>query len=265
MKVLAIGDPHGNLEKIKTIPLNGIDLIILTGDLGKADLMRKRYFEKIKRKEQGLPEKEYSNKEKKEAFMEAYNSTIELVKYLSKSAPVLVIFGNVESSNVDTKKESKKIGLPLPFLTDDLKKLDNVKVINNKFVKFRGLRIGGLQYFIDFNWIEDFKPKDLKKKLAQAKKDNPKAEKTLKKFYNLDILVCHQPPYGFLDVVNFPAAPVDWQGKHSGSKIILDYINRNQPKYVFCGHIHEGEGSAKIGKTEVFNLGVCGYKVINFD
>jgi predicted phosphodiesterase len=40
MKVLVIGDPHGNIEKIKTIPLKRVDLIILTGDLGKADLMR---------------------------------------------------------------------------------------------------------------------------------------------------------------------------------------------------------------------------------
>jgi Icc-related predicted phosphoesterase len=197
--------------------------------------------------------------------MEAYNSTIELVNYLRKFATVFVIFGNVESSNADTKKESKKIGLPLPFLTDDLKKLENVKVINNKFIKFKGLKIGGLQYFIDFNWIEDFKPKDLKKKLAQAKKDNPPVERALKSFLNLDILVCHQPPYGYLDVVSFPAAPADWQGKHSGSRIILDYINKNQPKYVFCGHIHEGEGSIKIGRTEVFNLGFCGYRVIEIN
>jgi len=156
MKVLAIGDPHGNLEKIKKIPLNGIDLIILTGDLGKADLMRKRFFEKIKRKEQGLPEKEYSNKEKKESFMEAYNSTIDLVNYLRKFAPVYVIFGNVESSNSQTRKESKKIGSPLPFLNDDLKKLENVDVINNKLVKFKEIRIGGLPYFIDFNYFMIF-------------------------------------------------------------------------------------------------------------
>ena len=44
---------------------------------------------------------------------------------------------------------------------------------------------------------------------------------------------------------------------------MLDYIKKYQPKYVFCGHIHEGEGKAKIGKTEVYNLGVAGHKIIN--
>ena len=57
--------------------------------------------------------------------------------------------------------------------------------------------------------------------------------------------------------------PKDWIGKHAGSKVILDYIKKYQPKYVFCGHIHEGEGKAKIGKTEVYNLGVAGHKIIN--
>jgi Icc-related predicted phosphoesterase len=46
MKILAIGDPHGDLKKIKKIPIEGVDLILITGDLGKADLLRKRVFEK---------------------------------------------------------------------------------------------------------------------------------------------------------------------------------------------------------------------------
>lgn len=49
MKILAIGDPHGDLAKIKQIPTKGIDLILLTGDLGSANLMRKMFFEKIER------------------------------------------------------------------------------------------------------------------------------------------------------------------------------------------------------------------------
>ena len=59
-------------------------------------------------------------------------------------------------------------------------------------------------------------------------------------------------------------APKHWRGKHAGSKIILEYIKRKQPRYTFCGHIHEGEGSKMIGKTRVNNLGVCGYKIIEF-
>ena len=79
----------------------------------------------------------------------------------------------------------------------------------------------------------------------------------------MDILICHQPPYGFLDKVSGKyGAPKKWVGKHAGSKVILNYIKKYQPKYVFCGHIHEGEGKVKIGKTEVYNLGVAGHKII---
>ncbi len=55
MKILAIGDPHGELEKIKKIPLSNIDLILITGDLGSASLIRKMTFDNIERKKQGLP------------------------------------------------------------------------------------------------------------------------------------------------------------------------------------------------------------------
>ncbi len=66
-------------------------------------------------------------------------------------------------------------------------------------------------------------------------------------------------PYGILDKVNGKfGAPKIWWGKHAGSKMILEYIKRYKPKYVFCGHIHEAVGKAKIGKTEVYNLGYNG-------
>lgn len=82
-------------------------------------------------------------------------------------------------------------------------------------------------------------------------------------FGSLDVLVCHQPPYGYLDVTNNPNAPKEWKGKHAGSKVILDYVKKYKPRYVFCGHIHEGEGHEKLGATEIYNLGVAGHKIIN--
>ncbi len=49
MRIIAIGDPHGDVAKLRKIPLKGIDLILLTGDLGKADLARKFAFMNIER------------------------------------------------------------------------------------------------------------------------------------------------------------------------------------------------------------------------
>lgn len=262
MKLLAIGDPHGDLKKIRKIPMVGIDLILVTGDLGSANLAREMAFGNIKRKKDGLDEIEYAPSQRKKAFMEAYDSTIKVFKYLTRFAPVYTIFGNVESSNKDTKRLSKKIGFDLPLLYDDLNSLSGVRVINNRVANFNGVRIGGLEYFVDTNWVQEFKPSKYRKKLIHANVGTKKAKKTLEWFDSLDILVCHQPPYGILDKVTAKFAPKDWQGKNAGSKTILNYIRRKKPQFVFCGHIHEGEGFAKIGKTEVYNLGVAGHKII---
>lgn len=266
MKLLAIGDPHGDLEKIKKIPLDKIELILLTGDLGSANLMRKRAFENIERRKKGLPEKEYSSQQEKAAFMEAFDSSLRVVKYLAKHAPVFTIYGNVESSNAETKKHSKEIGMKLPFLTDNLKKIKNVKIINNRLVNFNGIKILGLEYFIDVNWVREFKPSDFKKRLKSAEKETKKAKRVLTRFNDVDILVCHQPPYKILDkVTGKSSAPKHWHNKHAGSKTILNYVKDKQPKYVFCGHIHEGEGFKKVGKTKVYNLGVCDWKVVDLN
>jgi Icc-related predicted phosphoesterase len=239
----------------------------LTGDLGSANLMRKMAFDNIERKKQGLEEIEYTPAQKKKAFMEAYISTMKIVNYLRKFTPVFTIFGNVESSNSYTKKESKKIGVALPYLSSNLNALSNVRIINNRIANFREIKIGGLEYFVDSSWIREFKPNDYQDALKNAKKETEKAKRVLRRFgENLDVLICHQPPYGVLDKVTSRYNPPKlWQGKHAGSKVILNYIKKYQPKYVFCGHIHEGEGKTKIGKTEVYNLGVAGHKIIELD
>jgi len=261
MRILAIGDPHGNLAKVKRIPIKNIDLILLTGDLGKSDRMRKLAFDRINRERRGLPPKEPTANQQRLAHMEAYTSSMRIVRYLSKYAPVMTIFGNVESNNAQTRKLSKEIGYNLPLLATDLKK--HCRVINNTLARHQHVRIGGLQYFVDDNWVQEFKPTQYRKKLNQAKKATAKAKKIMRRFTDIDMLVCHQPPYGILDKVTSTLAPKHWRGKHAGSKAILAFIKKQQPKYVLCGHIHEGEGMKKVGKTTVYNLGVCGYRVID--
>ncbi len=196
--------------------------------------------------------------------MESYSSTIHMVKYLAKFAPVYVIFGNVENSNSDTREISKEIGMKLPFLSDSFKKISRVRIINNIVANFRGLRIGGLEYFTDASWVREFKPSNYQENLRAVLKQNKKTKIILRNFGTVDILLCHQPPYGILDKVSSKIAPKSWQGKHAGSKIIRDYILKNHSSYVFCGHIHEAKGMNVLGKTEVYNLGVCGYKIIEF-
>ena len=67
------------------------------------------------------------------------------------------------------------------------------------------------------------------------------------------VLICHAPPHGTeLDRVR--------DGLHAGSKAVRDFVDRVQPEYLFCGHIHEAEGiTVPMGKTRATNVGKRGY------
>jgi Icc-related predicted phosphoesterase len=266
MRILAIGDPHGNLEKIKRIPLKNIDLILLTGDLGKADIARKRSFENSNRIKEGLKKIKEDKKFIRDSHREIHLSTINILKYFSNYAPIYFILGNVGILTKSKIREDKeRYGVIIPSTMDKINSMKNTFLVKNRLRQIGKKRIGFLEYFVDSCWVKEFKPGNYKKSMKKAKKQTEKAKRILERFRDLDILVCHQPPYGYLDKVNFKQAPKNWQGKHAGSKTILNYIKKYQPKYVFCGHIHEGEGKVKIGKTEVYNLGLAGHKIIKIN
>ena len=67
------------------------------------------------------------------------------------------------------------------------------------------------------------------------------------------VLICHAPPHGTaLDRVH--------DGLHGGSRAVREFVDRHQPEYLFCGHIHEAEGvEIAIGKTKAINVGKKGY------
>ena len=77
----------------------------------------------------------------------------------------------------------------------------------------------------------------------------------LQPFAALDplVLVCHAPPYGTaLDQVR--------PGLHAGSRSVREFIEKHQPAWFFCGHIHEAEGvSIEMGATRAINVGKRGY------
>jgi hypothetical protein len=68
-------------------------------------------------------------------------------------------------------------------------------------------------------------------------------------------LVVHFPPHGTrLDQV----AP----GLHAGSRVLRTWVERMQPEYLFCGHIHECAGqNDRLGATQCFNVGKAGYSL----
>jgi uncharacterized protein len=68
-------------------------------------------------------------------------------------------------------------------------------------------------------------------------------------------LVVHFPPRDTkLDEVG--------SGKHAGSATLREWVERVQPEFLFCGHIHEGAGLRdQIGATQCVNVGKQGYAI----
>ncbi len=57
-------------------------------------------------------------------------------------------------------------------------------------------------------------------------------------------------------------------GMHVGSAAVRQFIERNRPHVVVCGHIHEARGVDTIGETKMVNCGPAGkgsYAVITID
>ncbi len=69
----------------------------------------------------------------------------------------------------------------------------------------------------------------------------------------IDILVSHQPPFGYGD-----RYADDSSGKvqHLGSRELLAAIDHVKPKLVICGHIHDGHGRYQYGGIPIYNVSV---------
>ncbi len=67
------------------------------------------------------------------------------------------------------------------------------------------------------------------------------------------VAICHSPPKrSKLDRAG--------EGQHFGSEAIRKFIEREQPAYFFCGHIHEAEGvEERFGATVGINVGKKAY------
>lgn len=247
MKFLVIGDPHGT-EKVFSMPVEEADAVIVPGDFGDSRLLRELYLGKDASKET-IPKEEIL-----EAAMQAYNSSMKILKFLAGKKPTFVVFGNVERPDKETAAENRKYGLGLPLLEKQLSETRNIYLLNNRQISFRGIKIAGNSFFVDVLWSRTFSPGS-KPALHNAMEQEAEAKRFFGSLDYVDILITHQPPYGILDLVNSPYVPDNWKGKHAGSKMILEYVRKFQPRYHICSHIHEAKGMARIGKTIVINVG----------
>ena len=105
-----------------------------------------------------------------------------------------------------------------------------------------GYSVAGLGYsnLTPFNTPGEYTEAELAAHLAKFEGLNPL------------VLICHCPPKGTkLDRAG--------EGQHFGSTSVREFIDRNQPQYFYCGHIHEAAGvQDRIGQTLAWNVGKLG-------
>lgn len=85
-------------------------------------------------------------------------------------------------------------------------------------------------------------------------------DEILKKLYeaipqNVDILLTHDQPYGYGDVV---LQHTYWNtGESLGNKPLLEAVFVKQPKYMFCGHLHTStHDCVEIMQTKRYNVSI---------
>lgn len=235
VKILVVGDPHGKLPKGLSgiIKKNKIELIICTGEVPPVPFQV--YYPKNMRKEF---DPSYADSR--------YDSILR--RLCSYALPVIILKGNAYMSvrgNKITRELFKKY--------DNLlyKRTGNFKFENQEFILFDMIWEKWACAHTEkkfFNYVTRQDKSRLKKiNLLFEKSKNP-------------ILISHNPPYGYLDVVNNKYTGN--KNRHVGSKVVLAVVKKYNPKLVFCGHIHEGKGKRKIGKTLVMNCGERGDYVV---
>ncbi len=119
----------------------------------------------------------------------------------------------------------------------NMEKLGMALNIHGRLVELeRGLNLIGLggSTITPFNTSIEFTEEEISKLLPDPKKPF--------------ILMSHTPPY---------KTQIDrtWRGEHVGSRVIREYILKNNPVLSLHGHIHEARGRDTLGSTIIINPG----------
>ena len=165
--------------------------------------------------------------------------------------PVITVVGNVDyiSLNDSSDERPSKYDLRRRDLFDRiLKKYLNIKRFDYSFVQFGDYVFIGA-YGGSF-------PGHVKSK--SFRRYRKKLDVLFRRFNGRKILfVSHNVPYNTkLDKISMKAHKAV-RGKHYGSKLIRRVIDKWQPVLHIGGHIHEGRGMQKLGKTLCVNPGAA--------
>jgi len=281
MKILVIGDLHGIKPKIH---FKDFDCIIQVGDVcddSKIGPYYKKYFELLnKNKDLDLSLDDFFIKElgkRKYALYEkqSLEKGREILRYLNSfGKPIFMVAGNWDQSYGETKIKDMdksdyhymkafydwylgdKINLKL---VKGLKNIKDCMYENHEFNNFNFLGYG----------LSNGPEKVMKdsKKSKMSKNEKIKLKNVFNKIFNKllsaykkrnkkfpVIFISHNIPYNTKLDIGKDKKSYAYK-KHLGSYIARKFCEKYQPLLCVGGHVHEGKGKDKIGKTILINPG----------
>jgi len=265
MKILAVSDfdngfPKGLASRLKK---EKPDLILAGGDFCYGHKIRKAMFVHYDSDEEWH---DIVGRRKAAKMMrESVKQGDKILKFLNSfNIPVLLVFGNHDKTGA--KSRSKKVW---PMYKKDLfapliKKYKNIFSID-----LAAARVGNY-YFVGYgqNCSAPELPvyavqreKASKSELLKQKKKFKLYLHHLNKLFKIvvpkkTIFLVHNVPFNTkLDKITSRQAPKSVQGKHFGSIVARKAIEKHKPLLCVGGHMHEGRGIDKIGRTICVNDG----------
>ncbi len=257
MKLLAIGDFHGTFpDKFKRlIKKEKIDLVVSNGDFFPF-IYRDLWFKYCYRTDMQLWEAIGKKKTRDLVEKDLLAGEKALKKINNLEVPVISVVGNIDHLGVayNDQYDSSVWGksgwnwYDQNFFDKIIKKYPKLKRFDYSFIEF--------DEYVFIGARGGTSPGNVKS--ASYKKHHKILDRLFKRFKNKKVIfVSHNVPYNTkLDKIGMKAH-VNARGKHFGSKLIRRTIDGWQPLLHLGGHIHEGRGMQRLGKTICVNPGAA--------
>ena len=245
MKILALGDYHGQFSNKLLTQAKKSDLVISLGDYFPgyhAENFVIERAEEVLKLILGQIDESFLKKE--------ISSVREIFKKLnSLNCPVVTTYGNYDKSGSEDTSDIEGEGEDV--FSKILKDYPKIKRADYKAVKIKDLVIIGCYGSSFPGRPESKKYKESKDKLSKLFEEYSKENSEGKV-----IFISHNVPYNTkLDKINDPKADPEVFGKHYGSKLVREIIEKYKPSLHIAGHMHENQGFVKLGKTICVDAG----------
>ncbi len=257
-KILFVGDFHGTFPSKfnQLIEEEKIDLVVSNGDYFPF-YYRKLWFKHCFGQENYLWEVIGKKKYKTLVLKDLEDGEKALKKLNSLKIPVITITGNIDYTRMEhDQKMVESTGSwdwdEQDFFAKIIKKYTHIKRFDYSYFKFQDLVFLGV-----FGGTNPGDPKSKNFKKHYKILDNLFKKFSKQNKGNRVVLISHNVPYKTkLDKIGMKAHK-DVRGKHFGSRIVRNLIEKYHPILSVGGHIHESKGKQKIGKTLCINPGAA--------